>query len=416
MTSAMIVSLGGTAEPIARSIREHQPELVCFLASQQSVVVLGKVHELLERDGVRLEERRTVLLDDADDLVHCYEKALECCRYLEQRQIPTEAVMVDYTGGTKNMTAALALATVAKGYQFSYVGGSRRSKGGLGVVEDGFETVHTQVSPWQLFAVEEWRQLVSYTEHYQYEAALSLIGHLRVHQPTVEALRWEALGTIVRGLLSWDQFNHKEAQAQLAAGLKSLAAWVELRRDEGLRDFRNQAQECLTFLNEMAQETRGFKDLGETYLVDLLANADRRADQGAHDDAVARLYRVLEMRAQIALKKRTGASTGDVPEAVIPESLRDEYRLRYRSLEKGIIQLPLFATYRLLQALDDPVGHQYFARKEEFEKILSARNSSILAHGDRPIGKAGYESLRRLLGSAFEIQRAVRFPRLSFPF
>ena len=39
----MIISLGGTPEPLARSIIEHRPHFVTFLASHNSVLVLGKV-------------------------------------------------------------------------------------------------------------------------------------------------------------------------------------------------------------------------------------------------------------------------------------------------------------------------------------------------------------------------------------
>ena len=148
MTQAMIISLGGSPEPLVRSIAEHRPQFVTFLASQDSVVLLGKVMELLDQGGVPRPEHRVVLADDVNSLVHCYEKALKCARWLEDREFQADEVVVDYTGGTKSMTAALALATVGKGYRFSYVGGTSRTKGGLGIVETGSEAVHTGVSPW----------------------------------------------------------------------------------------------------------------------------------------------------------------------------------------------------------------------------------------------------------------------------
>lgn len=58
-------------------------------------------------------------------------------------------------------------------------------------------------------------------------------------------------------------------------------------------------------------------------MVDLLANAKRRKDEGRIDDAVARLYRAIEVVAQVALKDRHGFKSSEkVPLDRVPEALR----------------------------------------------------------------------------------------------
>jgi CRISPR-associated protein (TIGR02710 family) len=416
LTEAMIISLGGTPEPIAHAIAGHRPPCVCFLASQQSVYLLGKVQELLEQKGFPLAETKVVLVDSVDDLIHCYERALECARFLEDRQIAPDAVMVDYTGGTKNMTAALALATVGKGYRFSYVGGSTRNKGGLGIVQTGCEVVHTGVSPWQIFAVQEWQHLVLYVSQYQYEAALTLVRETGRRLPAAEGKRWQGLETIMEGLLYWDRFNHKEALSKFKQGIEELDNWVQFRGDQVIADFIREGRPCLEFLQALAHESRGFQISTRLWLVDLVANAERRGVQGRYDDGMARLYRALELQGQIIFLQRTGASTSEAPLEVIPPALQDDFTRRYAGPARGKLQLPLFATFQVLQALGEPAADQFFARKTDFLKIINARNNSILAHGITPVNKKAFEHLRDLIRQTFLIEETVSFPRLRSPY
>lgn len=168
VAEGMIITVGGTPQPIIKTILEHQPSFVCFLTSQDSV---DKVTEVKEGLG-QLEKRdRKVIVDDVNDLVNCYTKALECVRWIERENVPPERVIVDYTGGTKSMSVAVALACVSRGYHFSYVGGTQRTKGGLGTVIDGTQEVWTEVSPWTLFAVEERRRMADFFNTYRFSAA-----------------------------------------------------------------------------------------------------------------------------------------------------------------------------------------------------------------------------------------------------
>lgn len=420
MSQAMIISLGGTPEPLVRAMAEHRPQFVTFLASQDSVVLLGKVMELLDQEGLPRPAHRVVLVEDVNDLVHCYAKALEGARYLEEREIRAEEVVVDYTGGTKTMTAAVVLATVGRGYRFSYVGGARRTKGGLGIVESGYEEVYQGVSPWQIFAVAEWQHLILHVRQYQYEAALTLVRETRRRQPAAEQVLWNGLENALEGLLYWDRFHHREALPRFKEGLRALTQWLELRpRDQtaqALTGFVAQGERCLEFLVGLAADTRNFTREGPRLVQDLLANADRRASQGRYDDAMARLYRALEMLGQLAFREKLGASTSNVPEVKIPAGLREEYARRYRDPQDGKIKVPLEATFQVLKELDDPGARQFFERYEDFRRIMLARNQSILAHGIQPIDGPLYQTLRNLLIETFALQADLIFPQLRSPF
>ena len=417
---AMIISLGGTPEPLVRSMAEHRPRFVTFLASHGSVALLGRVLELLDQEGLPRPEHRVVLAEDVNDLVHCYAKALECSRYLEEREIQAEDVVVDYTGGTKTMTAAVVLATVGRGYRFSYVGGDSRTKGGLGIVETGSERVYPGVSPWQIFAVEEWQHLVLHVGQYQYEAALTLVRETRRRQPSSEQSLWEGLENALEGLLYWDRFNHREALPRFKASLQALSRWMEIRpqdqTNKAVSGFVEQGGLCWEFLVALAQDTDNFRRAGPLLVKDLIANAGRRASQGRYDDAMSRLYRALEMLGQIAFREATGASTSNIPPEKLPPGLREEYVQRYQDPKDGKIKVPLEAVFQVLQELDHPLGRRFFERYDDFRRIMLARNQSILAHGIQPIDGPLFTSLRELLCQTFDIQEEVTFPQLRSPF
>jgi CRISPR-associated protein (TIGR02710 family) len=135
-----------------------------------------------------------------------------------------------------------------------------------------------------------------------------------------------------------------------------------------------------------------------------MANADRRATiEGKYEDGIARLYSCLERGAKFHLHRQFGVSTEDVKVEQLPDAIRVEFDQKYRDVRKGKIRLPLFAAYRLLDALNDELGLRFMARQEEILKLLNLRNLSPLGHGENPVGQEGYARFRALLVELLEI-------------
>jgi CRISPR-associated protein (TIGR02710 family) len=409
---AMIISVGGTPEPIVASLLEHKPDFVCFLVSQQSVDILGEVKNITRGKDLRFEDYK-VICDDADDLLHCYERAVECAMKIAERP-SAYTVVVDYTGGTKTMTAALALATVGHGYKFSYVGGKQRTKNGLGVVVTGTEVVGQRISPWQIFAVEEKRRISLFVSSFQYEAAISTMSLTIENLPEKKQEVWKAIAETLKGYLAWDNFSHGEALKNLQGGLKRLELCARFGMDKSISEYLEMVRGNFADLNEMNGETGFFKKLHSLLVWDLVSNAKRRYLQNKYDDAVARLYRALEMVGQIDFQVATGCSTSDADPAKLPEAIREEYVRKYKSLSKGKLEIPLFGVFRALKEMNRPVGHLYFENEEVLKKMLSARNDSILAHGVIPTKKKSYEDLSKIVQDLFVQKPLVEFPRLNW--
>lgn len=95
-------------------------------------------------------------------------------------------------------------------------------------------------------------------------------------------------------------------------------------------------------------------------LADLLVNAERRATEGKYDDAVARLYRAVELIAQLLLSKR-GIDTSNVEVERLPQNLKE----RYESMRnpKGVIEIAQAKAYELLEDLGMDIGRKFRENK-----------------------------------------------------
>jgi CRISPR-associated protein (Cas_Cas02710) len=132
MPKILIVTVGGSFQPIVTSIRSLQPNRVVFIVSDgekgsKSQVIgegtpceIRRGAEVIERlpnipTQVNLGEnfqsdRDLILIQNPDDLAECYCKIKACIEVLQQ-EISNE-IIADYTGGTKTLSASMVLAAV----------------------------------------------------------------------------------------------------------------------------------------------------------------------------------------------------------------------------------------------------------------------------------------------------------------
>lgn len=410
MPQAMIVSLGGSPEPLIKTLSEQRPQLVCFLASQESIDLVGKGKDGVATVGVSFRDHKA-LVEDINDLAHCSQRALACADWVAHQQIPAEEVVVDYTGGTKTMTAALVLAAVSRGFRFSYVGGTRRTKGGLGVVESGSEEVRLGANPWQLFAIQEQQRLVYYFNSYQFAACRRVIQDVADRVSAEERQRFAVLGMLVEGYEAWERFKHGAALTCLEKGMAELRKLENVHAQGFLASLAPELTRNLEFLRRLHAERHTPQDLHPLLLSDLLANAERRLEEGKCDDAAARLYRLAEMIGQLELERMCGAKTENVPPTEIPEPLRGEFVRRYRDERDGRIKLPLEATFRLLAERGNELGQRFVEQRDRFSTLQQARNRSILAHGMTPIEERRVQELRDFVLTLVPQRDELRFPK-----
>ncbi|OPX37873.1 MAG: CRISPR-associated protein [Desulfobacteraceae bacterium 4484_190.1] len=408
MPKIMIMSLGGSPEPLIKSIKANRPEKIIFLASQDSVLLAGDIFKPLNfKPKTEFE-----MTEDPNLMFECYKAARRCVDRVRKNNIPPEEVVVDYTGGTKVMTAALVLATVGEPYKFNYVGGDRRNKDGVGTVMVGHEKMFAEMSPWSIFAEEERRQVVTLFNRRRFSAVVGIIGLCDRELPPQIGGYFRFVKLLAEGFLFWEQFDHKAAMRRLESGIAALRDYLRTYPDLDLEAFSSGVEECREFLDHVVTYTNGSKNLHLILLEDLLNNARRRINDKRYDDAAARIYRALELYGQITFLEVAGCSNGRVKPEVIPDVLREEFIRKYRDPKSRRLKLPLTATFQYLKARGHEAGLRFFEEQKKIKDVQSNRNSSILAHGIKPITEHAITSIFDTVSAFVRVDKFFDFPTL----
>jgi CRISPR-associated protein (TIGR02710 family) len=400
---ALILTTGGSPEPLIISLSHFQPASAVFIVSQESVEQISAIKTALNQKGCPDFKDHKVMVDNINDATHCYQKSLEAFSYVEKAEIKMENTLADITGGTKVMSAALLLAAGARGCRISYTGGKQRNKDGIGTVITGSEELFNQMNPWQAMVLEERRKAAQMFNCFQFEASETLLQAAisKTREPRLKRYL-QGLNTITQAYREWDIFRHKTAFDQLKIGNEQLSGYAELVQDADAAKLVRQVTSNLKFLESFIQSTKGFTLISGYYTCDLMANARRRASEGKFDDAIARLYRTLEMLEQVQLKTKYGWDSNKVPLAdakVIQAllSLDKDFKKRHLKSESDYLELSCEAGYVFLKGLGDELGLRYALQENEMHKLLNARNYSILAHGQNPLNKNDFEKLWKLI-------------------
>lgn len=371
---AMLVSVGGTPQPIITSIKKYHPEFVSFFASQETVELVFEILNAVKSGTHNEIEKELTIVDDVNDLYHCYQKAEDAVERINRRGYSKDEVIVDYTGGTKNMSVSLALAAIVHGFSFSYVGGKERTKEGIGVVINGHEEVYESINPWDFLAIEERKRIALLFNTYQFKAAKELANEILKRSTRYRSV-FKKLGFIIDGYYNWDLFRHRQALDCFKRAKMDELIEVD---DPSIRSFARETERLTPFLEELALKKRK-PDIN--YILDLYANAERRFKEGKVDDAILRLYRVVEMIVQEKLLNMYGIDSSDAREESLPERLREDFAGKYKSQRDGKIKIPQSASFELLYELGDEIGKRFKEQKSSFLDIQNARNHSYLAHG-----------------------------------
>src|SRR6266516_658583 len=146
MPVTLLISVGGAPGPIVYSIRRNQPECIIFFVSAASRrVVSGEILPQLLQDPGRLPDHEFIVTPDEQDLgLSTFVLMNEVPAALRRLNVTDVEwpQLVDYTGGTKTMSASVVWASSRYPCVMSYIGAADaggRTREGLGTVVDGRE-------------------------------------------------------------------------------------------------------------------------------------------------------------------------------------------------------------------------------------------------------------------------------------
>lgn len=402
-TKSLVVTVGGSPDPIVTAIETLRPDHCVFVCTEQTRQhvdgVVTKVSQTLT--GLTHE---SVVLDDPDDP----DAVLRRCSQEIERLAPSGQVLVDYTGGTKSMSAGLLLAAVLDDADIYVTSAPRRNDT---AVDHGQATSPVAATA-SLYLLRKTvvPQLVQHHDYAQAHAVVLSI--LAKSLPGAERRALQHLQQLLCGFAHWDRFDHDAAKQALKPCKGDL-------QDRGLWDFLgNSARERIKLADTSRDPQQGGSDDSMGWLVaDLIRNAERRAKGQRFDDAVGRLYRALELWAQILLRSRHGIDTASVDLTDVYErapQLREELSGRASPTKLGLVD-----SWRVLLALDpSPEVQRFDGCRGDVLKVLEVRNHSLFAHGFTPIRREEWDEADRIVAGFLRDSLAVaglpetRWPQL----
>ena len=393
----LLCTVGGAHQPILKAIESTTPRHVCFFCTDRDsdtgkpgsiVQVTGKGAVIkAHRDDKKptlpnipalaglADERFETRIVPADDLDGAY-LAMRVTVAELVHQYPGAQFVADYTGGTKTMTAALTcVALDSDDIELQLVAGARPDL--LRVANGTEQAVVASVARLRLDRAMSpylgaWRR-------YAYHEAAEGLDSIRIAADAADRARFALARALSRALARWDDFDHPGALALLDT-------------------YAGRVAQCypsmLPALRLLTCESNKRHDPARLW--DLWLNAERRASQGRFDDAVARVYRLIEWTAQWQLRDKLGADTADFPPELVPGSVDTSPG------RDGKIKVALWSAWQIVAERTQGSARDLIAcHGAELRDLLSIRNDSILAHGFRPVQRPEWERMQRWMQDRF---------------
>jgi CRISPR-associated protein (TIGR02710 family) len=388
----LIITVGGSDEPIVNAIKDLRDEIefIYFIcsggkgktASSPTIDGEGKVIEVKKEIKcphcekiIQQEERRECILkqsgykgkykkieiENPDNFKEVYEKTSLA---ISEAKKQGKEIICDFTGGTKTMSSVLAMLSVLdfETTPFLTIGIRRDIIKTMGVSHPEALDVDSARTDFVLKIVDE---LISKYLYFPASLILKRLLHYGFKWEIKENMRKKL--ALCEIFYMWDSFNYEEAL-------------------ENLKNYGNEYQQYINYLLKLLDRT---KNSGYEKVFDLISNAERQACNGFYDNAVARIYRAVELFAQIRLKKEYDIDTSSLQNSL--DKIKNKDKWLSKRNDKGEIKIGLKDAYELLEELEDPVGSIYKNEKNKFIDILNLRNFSKLAHGDIPVDKKKWD-------------------------
>lgn len=375
--------------PEVYALRQAKPDYVVFVCSVKGDDRAG-TQEFVRRyaDLVALPSDRyeELLLDEPDDLARVYEQASKTLERLRAAW-PGAWILVDYTSGTKSMSAGLAMAAIDQEDERVELRLVKGQRGKFVTVIPGTESFRPVSGIHDIRARRWLGPIRAALDRYDYPAASRWLDALleREISPGL-ASPLQRARDLCRAFDAWDRWDVPRAE-------RLLEPYRPLQAGEQRVHERLAVLEQLRIVRDAFEGQTELSAAKDPYLAveDLLFNAERRAAQERYDDAVARVYRALELLAQIRLRVAHGIDTGAVDLGKVPESMREQ--LAARASHDDPAKIGLLTSWSVLAAFpDDPLGRWFTERQGRLIDWVKCRNRSILAHGLRSIREADWDS------------------------
>lgn len=416
----MILSVGTSYEPLVLNISLFQPSKILFLYTEKTEVTIDKIVDFCALPSSSYQK---VLVHEINPL-DIYRQIKEA--YL--RWNAPKKIYIDFTGGTKAMSAAAAMVGAIIDLQLIYIG-SEQYLIDFRKPFPGSETLYFINNPYAVFGDFEIEKAMQLFGQYDCSGAREKLGELRekVPDPAIrQQLRFSYL--LAYAYEHWDALEFAPAYQDMRQLVMELCRDVRLNRYFLLMDCIGILQEQLEILDALKDIQSFFRQknhmevLGNLdYIMPLMftmqTNALIREAQEKYDSATLLLYRLLEMIEQRRLC-RYGIDVSRADFLNIQYNVKKLPAMKHASKEKCLEiyrgevsqikakvfgqcnsaylpeQISLLDGFIHLAALRDDImaagGGDAVAKLKRLRSVVYLRNNSIFAHGFSPVSKGDY--------------------------
>ncbi|MBQ6218765.1 MAG: TIGR02710 family CRISPR-associated protein [Methanosphaera sp.] len=358
------------AKGFATFLNDFYPEKTVFVGSKDSkrtVELIKNEFEKINGQPFPINNDSFHELKDIDDVQKIFDEIAQIIEDNDNSQI-----FINFTSGTKSMSLAAGLCSVIYKTTLLSLSGDRNEEG----VVDNQKSTYKRNNLYRVYDKLNIEKMKKYFNIYRFEEAKEILCDI------ADINAKESYNLLFDYYDKWDKFNH---------GMKLDVINSDNFNDEYFKEQFKKNQEAIKVLKRNQDDNQDYY-----ILADLINNSQRRFEENKYDDAVARLYRSIELIAQIKLQKTYNIDSAQIKVETLKDKVPDEYynNLLKTSNKNGILKFPLWKNYELLSNLNDSLGKS-FKENEELDEILKARNKSILAHGKKCISKEKYEDMKK---------------------
>lgn len=428
----MVASVGTSYEPIVLNIRLLKPSRILFLYTAETESTLNKIVKYCELEVMEYEKSRvseTSPLDIYQEIKRSYIGWGKPGK-----------MYIDFTGGTKAMSAAAAMAGAMIDVQLVYVG-SNDYLTDFRKPNPGSETLFYIDNPLAVFGDFEIEKALTLFEKYNYAGAQEKLGELKenIPDPSIRQ-QMNFVYLLAKVYEMWDALDFGEAYEYI----KKLNH--QLRRDRVMHESfllmdcyecLEKQEEILGYLSEIPQMLKKkcnvdiikSKNIMHALMFTMYQSACIREKQEKYDMATLLFYRLLEMieqrrmshydlyvsqmnYLQIKYNKKYEPAYENLDAKQQFELFRGKVREikteLYRKTGSDYLpdQVSLLEGFIMLTALGDPIIHTDGKRELDKLKRMRAmvylRNNSIFAHGLGPVSHEDYIKFKNFVIEIFQ--------------
>ena len=427
----LIISVGTSYEPLVLSINLFRPRKILFLYTEITEPILNKIVSYCQLDITRFQKCKVHETNPIDIYREIKQAYLEWDR--------PRKLYIDFTGGTKAMSAAAAMAGAVIDVQMVYVGTDDY------LVDfrkpyPGSETLYFIDNPLTIFGDLEIEKAIILFDRANFSGSKEKLGILKEQIPDPN-LR-QQLNFLY---LLAQMYEHWDALEFAPAYESAVRLEIELKRDCRLhRTFvlmdcidgierQRLLLEALKEIPRLLAERKNFSILKtETYMLPLMftmySNALLREKQEKYDMATLLMYRLLEMIEQKRLsgynlyvskmsyenilflaedQKKLNELPGDQKREWLKSSVFEIKKQLFPKTDSRYLpeQISLLEGFIILTALEDAIclnGHGTEIEKlKRIRSMVFLRNNSIFAHGLGPVPRTDYLKFKTFVEELF---------------